>query len=416
MKCFATDLLQIWDQMVKFDSRRNYLGRKKKTPQFSEDNMHQIITGEEKCFWNTCNEYIFYWELQHTHKHMQKTWACNILNCVWIYMTEPAGPHRNTPGCWKSYSPWERRAGEPGGGSDLPASMESPERVCPAKRPGPARLPTTGVCTPACLPAFLSVRLSVCLNLTSDLWHLFSVLTGVFLWVGVSWELFGQRRDFSVLPVTGHPQQYGTKPGGDVKQSLGIPPSLSARTIAAWSVTPPPACDQLITSSKLQRGNWPPPPHTHTQEKERKPPLTQVFCLWSSDWQKLRKQLLHDWYGQRLLYRSPSNGYTEAKLSWGKKKIQTGRHFLAGTEFWTFNCEHIVSCFLRFFFFYLIHLLDCGALLTLCLKVRACESTRVVKYFILRAGYRLFELLGQKLNYCYIIYCYKTIRKGIINW
>lgn len=98
-----------------------------------------------------------------------------------------------------------------------------------------------------------------------------------------------------------------------------------------------------------------------------------------------------------------------------KKKIQTGRHFLAGTEFWTFNCEHIVSCFLRFFLFYLIHLLDCGALLTLCLKVGACESTRVVKYFILRAGYRLFELLGQKLNYCYIIYCYKTIRKGIIN-
>lgn len=66
-----------------------------------------------------------------------------------------------------------------------------------------------------------------------------------------------------------------------------------------------------------------------------------------------------------------------------------------GTEFWTFNCEHIVSCFLRSFF-YLIHLLDCGALLTLCLKVGACEPTRVVKYFILRAGYRLFELLGQK--------------------
>lgn len=59
--------------------------------------------------------------------------------------------------------------------------------------------------------------------------------------------------------------------------------------------------------------------------------------------------------------------------------------------------------------------MDCGALLTLCLKVGACESTRVVKYLILRAGYRLFELLGQKLNYCYIIYCYKTILKGIIN-
>ncbi|CAG02353.1 unnamed protein product [Tetraodon nigroviridis] len=89
--------------------------------------------------------------------------------------------------------------GEPGGGPDLPASLEGPERVRPAERPGPARLPTTGV----------------------------------FLGVGVSWELFGQRRDFSVLPVTGHPQQYGPKPGGDVKQSLGIPPSLSARTFAA---------------------------------------------------------------------------------------------------------------------------------------------------------------------------------------
>lgn len=84
------------------------------------------------------------------------------------------------------------------------------------------------------------------------------------------------------------------------------------------------------------------------------------------------------------------------------------------------NSGHLIVSILclvssDFFFFYLIHLLDCGALLTLCLKVGACESTRVVKYFILRAGYRLFELLGQKVNYCYIIYCYKTIRKGIIN-
>lgn len=33
------------------------------------------------------------------------------------------------------------------------------------------------------------------------------------------------------------------------------------------------------------------------------------------------------------------------------------------------------------------------------------QFIRVVKYFILRAGYRLFELLEQKVNYCYIIYC-----------
>lgn len=33
------------------------------------------------------------------------------------------------------------------------------------------------------------------------------------------------------------------------------------------------------------------------------------------------------------------------------------------------------------------------------------QSIRVVKYFILRARNRLFELLEQKVNYCYIIYC-----------
>lgn len=70
--------------------------------------------------------------------------------------TEPAGPHGDTSGRWESYPPRQRRAGEPGGGPDLPASMESPERVCPTERPGPARLPTTGVCTPVYLPVCLS--------------------------------------------------------------------------------------------------------------------------------------------------------------------------------------------------------------------------------------------------------------------
>lgn len=72
---------------------------------------------------------------------------------------------------------------------------------------------------------------------------------GVFFWIGLSRELLWQRRDFFVLSVTGHPQQYGTQPGGDVKRGPQTCRSPSpASTIAAWSRSP--ACDQLITSPK----------------------------------------------------------------------------------------------------------------------------------------------------------------------
>lgn len=76
-------------------------------------------------------------------------------------------------------------------------------------------LPSNNWCVYPCLSVCLSVRLS-----ESDLWHLLSVFTGIFLWVGVSGELFRQWCDVSVLPATGHPQQYGTEPGGDVKRGF----------------------------------------------------------------------------------------------------------------------------------------------------------------------------------------------------
>lgn len=74
-------------------------------------------------------------------------------------------------------------------------------------------------------------------------WHIaccvcLCVCLGVILWVGLSRELLGQRRDFFVLPVTGHPQQYGTQPGGDVKR--GPPSSTSSSSSSDPSVPPTP--------------------------------------------------------------------------------------------------------------------------------------------------------------------------------
>lgn len=74
---------------------------------------------------------------------------------------EPAGPHRDASGGWESYPTWEHGAGEPGGGSDLPASVESPEWVRAAERPGPARLPTTGVCVQDRCAKMWSIYLSI---------------------------------------------------------------------------------------------------------------------------------------------------------------------------------------------------------------------------------------------------------------
>lgn len=211
-----------------------------------------------------------------------------------MYMIEPAGPHRNPSGRWKPHSTWERRAGKPGGGPDLPASMESPEWVCPAEWPGPACLPTTGVCTPVCLP----VCLSVCLNLTFDTFSPCSQ---------VSFSESGSLGNSSGSDVTSLSSQLPDTPNSMVPSPVetwngALSPTFSFCKDKCSMIYDPPACDQLITSSEPERRKSFLSSPTR-QEMERNAPLSPIwFYMWRSDWHKLRKELLHDWYG--LLYRS----------------------------------------------------------------------------------------------------------------
>lgn len=57
---------------------------------------------------------------------------------------ESAGPDRHTSGGRQSYTARQHRAREYCGGANLPATVENSQRLRPAERPGPARLPTTG--------------------------------------------------------------------------------------------------------------------------------------------------------------------------------------------------------------------------------------------------------------------------------
>lgn len=60
---------------------------------------------------------------------------------------ESAGPDRHPSGGRQPHPPRQHRAGESCGGADLPAPVENPQRLRPAERPGPTRLPTTGTVT-----------------------------------------------------------------------------------------------------------------------------------------------------------------------------------------------------------------------------------------------------------------------------
>lgn len=59
-------------------------------------------------------------------------------------LPESAGPDRYSSGGWESDPARQRSAGESSGGADLPASLEKPQRLCPADRLGPACFPATG--------------------------------------------------------------------------------------------------------------------------------------------------------------------------------------------------------------------------------------------------------------------------------
>ena len=57
---------------------------------------------------------------------------------------EPAGYDGDAHGGRQPHPPRHVGPGEPGGGADLPAALEGPERLRPAERPGPALLPAPG--------------------------------------------------------------------------------------------------------------------------------------------------------------------------------------------------------------------------------------------------------------------------------
>uniref|UniRef100_A0A8C9EHE9 Uncharacterized protein n=1 Tax=Pavo cristatus TaxID=9049 RepID=A0A8C9EHE9_PAVCR len=97
---------------------------------------------------------------------------------------EPAGPHRDAAGGRQPRPARERRAGQRGGGADLPAALEGAQRLRAAERPGAARR----------LPA-----------------------AGLLLRVRLFGHVFRQRRDLAVLPAPRHPQQHGAQPGRDVR-------------------------------------------------------------------------------------------------------------------------------------------------------------------------------------------------------
>uniref|UniRef100_A0A8P0NSY8 ISL LIM homeobox 2 n=1 Tax=Canis lupus familiaris TaxID=9615 RepID=A0A8P0NSY8_CANLF len=96
---------------------------------------------------------------------------------------EPPGIDGDAPGGGQPHPPRERRAGQRRGGADLPAPVESPQRVRPAERPGPTRLPAAGL----------------------------------LLRVWLAGQLLGQRRDLPVLAAARHPQQHGAESRGDVR-------------------------------------------------------------------------------------------------------------------------------------------------------------------------------------------------------
>lgn len=60
---------------------------------------------------------------------------------------ESAGSDRHTSGGRQSHPARQHRAGESCRGANLPATVENPQRLRPAERPGPTRLPTTGTVT-----------------------------------------------------------------------------------------------------------------------------------------------------------------------------------------------------------------------------------------------------------------------------
>ncbi|XP_067327376.1 insulin gene enhancer protein ISL-2 isoform X2 [Anolis sagrei] len=110
---------------------------------------------------------------------------------------EPSGLDGDPAGGRKPHPARQRSAGQRGGGPDVPTPLESPQRLRPPERLGPASLPTIGLLFGIRLPG----------------------------------KLLRQRRDLLVFPAPRHPQQHGSQPRGDVKTMAFWPPPASSRLL-----------------------------------------------------------------------------------------------------------------------------------------------------------------------------------------
>lgn len=170
-------------------------------------------------------------------------------------------------------------------------------------------------------------------------------------------------------PTVWYPAQW-RRETGPLKPVVPLLPFCKDNCSMIIATPSPPACDQLITSLKLQKGecfffffiiSW------RVGDGTKKAPIDSEFFSFcgafiDKDW---AKQLLHDLIRRKTMYRSPPSGNTTRSLPWKP----SWKHFHVGTEFWTCHCDRIVSCFFNEIFF--LHLLRCRVQLTLCLKVRA---------------------------------------------
>lgn len=181
-----------------------------------------------------------------------------------------------------------------------------------------------------------------------------------------------------------------------------IPP---ARTVAAWSRSL--ACDQLITSPEfsVEKAFFFLTRRSRNQESTNWLRLFFFFLFFRSfHWQKTKQNnCCMTWYGERRC----TEYLPMDILQQTNRQKQIGNiSTVIQMDILQFNV--IIMCLVFFQhenFWYIHFVVESSWRFVLRSEHDNLQSIRVVKYFILRARNRLFELLEQKVNYCYIIYC-----------
>lgn len=155
------------------------------------------------------------------------------------------------------------------------------------------------------------------------------VSAGVFLWVRLSGQLVRKWRHILILSVTGHPQQYGTEPGGDVK----------AMTSAKAPATPCKCCS-MKSSSSIPSCMWAAHHIDHYLKKKEKKKVFYPF----SDSQSWRGRWMTNW-------RCCTKKDVQSLTMWIYKQTSMMRLEHYGNTFMDFRhpyCDlYVSSCFLK---------------------------------------------------------------------